>query len=101
MWKLFRNVSLNSKVMVLTLCITLVVVLATGGIALSLQMKEMKEQLTRQVVGFASLWSSTIEGEEVKKIIHAGNVSDPSYQKIYEHLNLINEKTLLYFMVSY
>lgn len=92
MWKLFRNVSLNSKVMVLTLCITFVVVLATGGIALSLQMKEMKEQLTKQVVGFASLWSSTIEGEEVKKIIHAGNISDPSYQKIYEHLNLINEK---------
>lgn len=92
MRKLFRNISLNSKVMILTLCITFVVVLVTGGIALSLQMKEMKEQLSQQVVGFASLWSSTIEGEEIERIIYAGDVSEPSYKKIYEHLNLINEK---------
>lgn len=92
MLKLFKNTSLNSKVMILTLCITFVVVLATGGIALSLQMKEMKAQLTEQVVGFASLWSTTIEGEEITKIISVKDVTGPSYNKIYEQLNLINEK---------
>jgi two-component system, sporulation sensor kinase B len=92
MRNLFKNVSLNSQVMVLTLCVTFFVVLSTGGVSLFLQMKEMKEQLTHQVAGLASLWSSTINSEDVDKVIRSKDVTDPLYVNLHDHLSLINEK---------
>lgn len=92
MLKFFRSISLNTKVMILTLCISSCIVLFTGGIALSLQMKEMKEQLIDHLVGVTSLWSSTIQNEDVEKVIETKDSRDPHYQNLSELLSLINEK---------
>lgn len=96
MQKLLRNVSLNSKVMILTLCATFFLVLSTGGVSLFFQMKEMKEQLTDQVAGLASLWSSTIDSEHVERLIQSKDITDPLYVNLYDHLSLINEKNAEY-----
>ncbi|WP_246041758.1 sensor histidine kinase [Robertmurraya kyonggiensis] len=55
-------------------------------------MKEMKEQLTAHLVGVTSLWSSTIQTEDVEKVIETKDNQNPHYQNISDQLSLINEK---------
>lgn len=91
MHKYFRNLNIYRKVMILTLFITFFVVFLTGGISLSLQTKEMKSNLTHQVVGFSALLSSTMNTEDLVKIIENEDQNSPVYKNISAHLNSLNE----------
>lgn len=76
--------------MILTLCIIFGIVIIMGGISLSLQTRAMKTNLTEQVSGLSLLWSSTISVEDLEETIKSKDKSNPSYKKLYDHLNLIN-----------
>lgn len=91
MSKYYRNLSLYHKVMLLTFGITLLIVLVTGGISFSLQTKEMRESLTNHVTGLSTLLASSIDGDELKKVIAIKDENMPYYQELYEQLNIVNE----------
>ncbi|MDQ0155106.1 ATP-binding protein [Robertmurraya andreesenii] len=96
MFKYFQKLTINSKLMILTLFITFLVVIITGGISFFLQTKAMKENLTSHVAEISSLFSSTISSQDLAEIIELKDKTSPTYQKLASHLNLINESDTKY-----
>lgn len=96
MFKYFQKLTINSKLMILTLFITFLVVIITGGISFFLQTKAMKENLTSHVAEISSLFSSTISSQDLAEIIESKDKTSPTYQKLASHLNLINESDTKY-----
>lgn len=92
MRKYFKNLSLVRKLLLMSLCITVLVVFSTVGISMGLQKKLMQAQLTDQVVGLSQLWSSTIDSSDLEKVIELQDINDPIYKKLLQQVSLINEK---------
>lgn len=97
MKKYFNHLPLHSKLIIITFLITFSIVIATGGISLYFQTKQMKEQLVSHVSGLTSLWSLTIPVEQLETILTEQDTESPHYENLYHQLNLINERDSHFF----
>lgn len=84
------------KVILLTLCMTILVVFTTFAISIGLQKKQMKEQLEGEVASLAAVWSTTILPSDIQKVIENQNVNHPVHKKLVEQVSILHEKSSSY-----
>ncbi|MBU8878942.1 two-component sensor histidine kinase [Bacillus sp. FJAT-29790] len=87
-----KNLPLFRKVLLFSFLISLIVVFSAAGISLLLQTQKMEEQLRNRVVEIASLWSSTINVEDIVIVKENRDSRHPAFQKIFEKISVVNEK---------
>ncbi len=87
-----KNLSLFRKIFLFSFIICFAVVISTVGISLLIQTKQMETQLKFRVVEMATLWSETINAEDVKIVKTEGSKSNESYRKLVEQLSIVEEK---------
>lgn len=92
MWGYFKNFTLSNKILVLSFCITCLVIVTTMGSSIVLYDKQMKSQLTEHIEETAVLWGSTIETERLQKVIDAKDRHNIHFKKIHNFISLANLK---------
>lgn len=88
-----KNLPLFRKVLLFSFFISLFVVFSAASISLLFQTRQMEALLTHRVVEMASLWSETIDVEDIKNIKRTNDIHHPSYQKVVNSISLVNKKT--------
>lgn len=87
-----KNLPIFRKIFLFSFFICFAVVISTVGISLMLQTKQMETQLKFRVIEMASLWSETINAEDVNNVKLEGNKTNKSYRKIVERLTMVKER---------
>ncbi|WNS73904.1 ATP-binding protein [Bacillus sp. DTU_2020_1000418_1_SI_GHA_SEK_038] len=88
-----NNLPLPRKVFLFSFFISLILVSITAGISLILQTNQMEKQMKYRVVEMSSLWSTTFDAKDIKRINEDRNAEHPAFQNITEKLTLVNEKS--------
>lgn len=87
-----KNLPLFKKVLLLSFGITFFVVISIASFSFVLQTQQMKNQLTSEVVGLASLWSATISSDDVTTTNELRDINHPAHKRLTHIVSLINEK---------
>lgn len=87
-----KNLPLFKKVLLFSFFISLIVVLSTASISFLFQTRQMEDQLTSRVVEMSSLWSETIDIQDVKELKKNKDMIHPSYQRVVNRISLVNKK---------
>ncbi|WP_057764206.1 sensor histidine kinase [Cytobacillus praedii] len=86
-----NNLPLFRKILLFSFFVSLILVVATAGISLLLQTKQMEKQLRFRVVEMSALWGTIIDIEDIKKVITERNREYPSFQSLMHSLSIVNE----------
>ncbi|MED3553507.1 ATP-binding protein [Cytobacillus praedii] len=86
-----NNLPLFRKILLFSFFVSLILVIATAGISLLLQTKQMEKQLRFRVVEMSALWGTIIDIEDIKKVITERNREYPSFQSLMHSLSIVNE----------
>ncbi|WP_066299652.1 ATP-binding protein [Bacillus sp. FJAT-29937] len=87
-----NNLPLSRKVFLFSFLISLILVVITAGISLILQTNQMEKQMKYRVADMSTLWSTTFNANDIKRINEDRNAEHPIFQNITEKLSLVNEK---------
>ncbi|MFO1444732.1 sensor histidine kinase [Bacillus sp. Bva_UNVM-123] len=87
-----KGLPLFKKLFLFSFFICFIVVIATVGISLLLQVKQMEKQLKFRVVEMASLWSETIDIKDIENVKNDKDRDHPSFQRLQQNLTTMSEK---------
>ena len=88
----FNNLPLFRKILLFSFFISLILVVSTAGISLIIQTKQMEQQLRFRIIELSSVWGTTIDVEDIKKVSMNKEHSNPSFHKLKQSLTLLSEK---------
>ena len=87
-----KNMPIFKKVFLLTFFICLIVVVASISISSIIQIEQMKTQLKFRVMEMTSLWSETLDIDDIENVIKYKDEKHPSFQRLQERISMVNEK---------
>lgn len=97
MWKQrVKDLTFSRKILLLSFFITFVIVLSTAGFTFCYESKKLTNQLTDRARGIASLWSVTIQADEVLKAIDDNDVNSPTLQRLNNLVGQIQKRNAKY-----
>ncbi|KOP83118.1 ATP-binding protein [Cytobacillus solani] len=86
-----NNLPLFRKILLFSFFVSLTLVIATAGISLLLQTKQMEKQLRFRVVEMSTLWGTIIDIDDIAKVKAERNREYSSFQSLKHSLTIVNE----------
>ncbi|RSK49746.1 two-component sensor histidine kinase, partial [Bacillus canaveralius] len=87
-----KKLPLFRKVLLFSFLITFLVAVSTAGISFILHSKLLEDQIEERVEGLSSLWSTTINTEDIFSVKEFQDLDNPALGRLVKNVSLINER---------
>ena len=92
----FKHIPLYRKILFFSFSISFTVLVIIFVFGYYFQSRQIEEQLSHHALDVASLWSTTIDSEDVESIIASQSDKDPDLKKLQQDLSVFNENNTIY-----
>ncbi|PLR81052.1 two-component sensor histidine kinase [Bacillus canaveralius] len=92
MMQKIKKLPLFRKVLLFSFLITFLVAVSTAGISFILHSKLLEDQIEERVEGLSSLWSTTINTEDIFSVKEFQDLDNPALGRLVKNVSLINER---------